>query len=183
MNWAVMALIWLWSKPIFAALLPFSVYSTFHFLTYLRTNIIPTVFPPPASSAPGAPKSQSAFSEKIATFVKNNYDYSMHLVANLELFLWARIFLGTLVFSNSLILLCIYTVFIRARYAQSAFVRDAFKGLELRGDALSADNNVPDGLKSGWSAVKGAVKSFGELTDVGKYLGASTNGSAQKKSL
>jgi len=88
---AVMAFTWLYSKPVYPALLPFAVYSTFHFLTYLRTNLIPTIMP----SAPGAP--QPAIAETIARFVKKNYDASMHLVANLELFLWALVFLWCLV--------------------------------------------------------------------------------------
>jgi hypothetical protein len=98
-----MAFTWLYSKPVYPALLPFAVYSTFHFLTYLRTNLIPTIMP----SAPGAP--QPAIAETIARFVKKNYDASMHLVANLELFLWARVFLWCLVLRNSWVLLVVYS--------------------------------------------------------------------------
>jgi len=65
-------------KPVYPALLPFAVYSTFHFLTYLCTNLIPTITP----SAPNA--LQPAIAETVTRFVKN-YDASMHLVANLEL--------------------------------------------------------------------------------------------------
>lgn len=160
-----MAFTWLYCKPVFPALLPFAVYSTFHFLTYLRTNLIPTITP----TAPGAP--QPAIAETIARFVKKNYDASMHLVANLELFLWARVFLYCLVFQNSWTLLVVYTVFLRARYAQSVFVRDAMKGLELRGDALVTDSKVPEGAKSAWTVAKSLVKRFGEVSDVGKMLG------------
>lgn len=181
-QYLFMALIWLYSKPIFYALLPFAVYSTFHFLTYLRTNILPTILPPPASpTSPGGSKPQSALSESIAKFVKNNYDYSMHLVANLELFLWARIFCGAIIFRNSWILLAIYTIFLRTRYSQSPFVRDALKGIEVRGNALAADNNIPDGVKSAWNTMKSAVRSFGEFTDLGKYLGGTGGGGAARK--
>jgi hypothetical protein len=160
-----MAFAWLYAKPVFFALFPFAVYSTFHFLTYLRTNVIPTFTP----TAPGAPA--PAIAETIARFVKKNYDASMHLVANLELCLWARVFLYCLVFQNSWILLAIYTIFLRARYAQSVFVRDALKGLELRGDALITDARVPDGAKTAWTVGKTIVKRFGEVSDVGKMLG------------
>lgn len=176
-----MALVWLSSKPVFNALLPFSVYSAFHFLTYLRTSLIPTIFPPVQPAVPGLPEQSSGISDRIATFVKNNKEYSMNLVANLELILWARVFIGAIFFMNSWILLAIYTIFLRARYSQSGFVRGALKTLELKGNALAADNNVPDGVKSGWSAVKGAVKSFGEVTDASKYFGTTVNGAAQKK--
>ncbi|KAG0635282.1 hypothetical protein HOY80DRAFT_458238 [Tuber brumale] len=180
-QYLFMALIWLYTKPIFYALLPFAVYSTFHFLTYLRANLLPTIFPPPPvpAGSPGSSKPQSAFSESIAKFVKNNYDYSMHLVANLELFLWARIFCGALIFRNSWILLAIYTIFLRTRYSQSQFVREALKGIEVRGNALAADNNIPDSVKSAWSTMKSSVRSFGELTDLGRYLGGG-GGAARK---
>jgi len=179
-----MALIWLYSKPIFYALLPFAVYSTFHFLTYLRTNLLPAILPPPPGSAispGGGPKPQSALSEFIAKFVKNNYDYSMHLVANLELFLWARIFCGAIIFRNSWILLAIYTIFLRTRYSQSVFIREALKGIEVRGNALTADNNIPDGVKSAWNTMKSSVRSFGEFTDLGRYLGGGGGSSGVPK--
>lgn len=162
---AVMALVWLYSKPVYFALFPFAVYSTFHFLTYLRTNLMPTITP----VAPGG--KQPAVSETIAAFVKKNYDLSMHLVANLELILWARVFLYCLVFKNSWVLLALYTIFLRARFAQSVFVRDAVKNVEIRGDSLTANAQVPEGVKTGWSVAKTVVQRFSEVTDVGKFFG------------
>ncbi|KAL7273800.1 Transmembrane nucleoporin [Rhizina undulata] len=174
-QYLFMALVWLYCKPIFYALLPFAVYSTFHFLTYVRTNLIPTLFPAgtPTSPAASSPRtSQPAVSEAIAKFVKANYEPSMHLVAHLELFLWLRIAGGALILSNSWILLILYTVFIRARYAQSPFVRDALKALEKRLDALMADQKVPEGVRNVWGVVKGVVRNFGEATDVSRILGS-----------
>jgi hypothetical protein len=169
-QYLLMALVWLYSKAVFFALFPFAVYSTFHFLTYTRTNLIPVLMP----TATGAPP--PSISETLGKFVKNNYDGSMHLVANLEILLWVRIALYCLVFKNSWILLVIYTLFLRARYSQSIFVRDAFKGLQTRGDAVIVDTRVPEGLKSAWSVGKTVVKRFGEVSDVGKMLsgGAAT---------
>ncbi|TGZ78578.1 hypothetical protein EX30DRAFT_343128 [Ascodesmis nigricans] len=160
-QYLLMALIWLYVKPVYFALFPFAVYSTFHFLTYLRTNLLPVLAPGPASSV----------SETISRFVKKNYDASMHLVANLELFLWARVFLYCLVFQNSWLLLLCYTIFLRARFAQSVFVRDALKGIELRGDALVADARVPEGVRTGWAIGKTAIARFGEFSDVPKMMG------------
>lgn len=178
-----MALVWLYSKPIFYALLPFGVYSTFHFLTYLRTNLIPAVIPPASASsaAPGTKPASPAVSEAIAKFVKNNYDYSMHLVANLELFLWARIFAGAIIFKNSWVLLAIYTAFLRVRFAQSGFVKDAVKGLERRVDAIMADTNVPEGVRTAWGLVKTGVKSFGEVSDLGRFLSSGAPNGATRK--
>jgi len=166
-QYLMMALCWLYAKPVYFALFPFAVYSTFHFLTYLRTALIPAVTGPGAAS--GAPANVS---EMISRFVKQNYDASMHLVANLELFLWARVFLWCLVFKNSWILLALYTLFLRARYAQSQFVRDALLGLGRRGDGVVADARIPDPVRMGWGVAKSVVARFAELTDSSKIPGA-----------
>lgn len=168
-----MALAWLYSKPVFFALFPFAVYSTFHFLTYLRTALIPAI---------AGPSPPSAVSETIAKFVKQNYDTSMHLVANLELFLWVRVFLWCLVFRNSWILLGLYTIFLRARYAQSQFVRDALHSLGRRGDAVVGDARIPDPVRMGWGVAKTIVQRFADLTDSAKIPGASPAAPIKKES-
>lgn len=166
-QYLLMALVWLYSKAVFFALFPFAVYSTFHFLTYMRTNVLPTILP----AAPGNPP--HAIGEAIGKFVKKNYDNSMHLVSMLEIFLWLRVFLYCLVFKNSWILLAIYTVFLRARYGQSVFVRESFRGLEMRGDAMCVDSRVPEGAKQAWNVLKMLVKRVGELTEFTKVSTAS----------
>ncbi|KAF8457549.1 hypothetical protein BDZ91DRAFT_744042 [Kalaharituber pfeilii] len=179
-QYLAMALIWLYSKSIYFALLPFAVYSTFHFLSYLRTNVIPTFIPPtytPGASPTSRQVIQHPISEAIGRFVKQNYDTSMHLVSNLEIFLWVRVFLGALVFKNSWVLLACYTAFLRVRYAQSAFVRQAFQGLERKGDALVSDAKVPDGVRNAWRVGKDVVKRAGEATEFGKVV----NGAAGRK--
>lgn len=175
-----MALIWLYSKPIWFALLPFSVYSTFHFLTYLRTNVIPTIIPPAVTSGgptpPSSPNSsakpqvvtQHPISEMISKFVKQNYDASMHLVSNLEIFVFVRVLLGALVFMNSWVLLICYAAFLRVRYTQSQFVRQAFTSLEQKGDALVNDARVPEGVRNAWGIGKNVIRQVGDATDMNK---------------
>lgn len=178
-----MALIWLYSKSIWFALLPFAVYSTFHFLSYLRTNVIPTFIPPTTAPGPGSPSSNSRtvvqhpISEAISRFVKQNYDTSMHLVSNLEIFLWVRVFLGALVFKNSWVLLLAYTAFLRIRYAQSNFVRQAFHGLERKGDAIVNDAKFPEGVRNAWKVGKDVVKRAGEAT---QFVSGPSNGTPRK---
>lgn len=182
-QYLFMALIWLFTSPIYLALLPFTIYSTFHFLTYLRTALIPTLLPTPvtpsaapsASSptgtapAPGAaaPKKQNAnvVSEIISKFVKSHYDTSMAVVANLELALWVRLLFGCLIFANSWILLIIYTAFLRIRVSQSPFVRQALHQAEAIVDGLVADPRAPPALRNIWASTKDGVKKFGDMTE------------------
>ncbi|KAF3915460.1 hypothetical protein ABW21_db0201054 [Orbilia brochopaga] len=168
-QYLVMALIWLFTSPIYLALLPFTIYSTFHFLTYLRTALIPTLMPPPtavpgAAAQPPAKNSANLVSEVISKFVKSHYDTSMSIVANLELALWVRLLLGCLVFYNSWILLIIYTAFLRIRVAQSPFVRQAMTTAEGYVDGLVADPRAPPALRNVWASVKDGAKRLNDMT-------------------
>lgn len=171
-----MALVWLFSPQYPLAMLPFSVYSVFHVATYTRQNLIPTIQPPtpiaqPAGS-PGKPQYQnSAIADSIGKFVKEYYDMSMGLVGLLEIALWARLLLSALIFTKgSWILLAIYTAFLRARYAQSAFVRAQFKSVSSRVDALVGNQGVPPVARQAWETVKGGVRQFHDMSDLGRYV-------------
>lgn len=177
-------MVWLYSRQIPLALLPFTVYSVFHVATYTRTNIIPTLSPPKAApsstpTSPGAAKSQSPLANSIGRFVKEYYDSSMMLVAALEILLWFRLLLSAFTFSKgSWVLLGIYTVFLRARFHQSQFVQGAFSRGSAHIDQQVQNPNFPPAARQGWDTVKGLGRQVVDATDVRKYLGGAT---AQKK--
>ncbi|KAF2472821.1 uncharacterized protein BDR25DRAFT_258288 [Lindgomyces ingoldianus] len=176
----VMALVWLFSRQIPLAVLPFAVYSVFHVATYVRSNLLPTIQPPPSSASPSAKPKPNAASETIGKFVKEYYDGSMTLVAILEIALWFRVFGSALLFQKgSWILLCVYTVFFRARYAQSSFVQGAITQLVGRVDAQLANQSTPPALRQGWVTFKNVVRQAADATDIRKYVGGS--GSAVPK--
>ena len=167
-----MALVWLFSRQVPLALLPFMVYSIFHVATYTRTNLIPTVQPAPAGAAsPGGRPPQNALADTIGRFVKEYYDTSMMLVASLELFLWFRILFMAIIFTKgSWILLVVYTVFFRARYSQSTFVQGAILEGSRRVDALMAQQSVPPPVRQAWETFKGLVVKAGDATDINRYV-------------
>ena len=168
-----MALVWLFSRQIPLAILPFAVYSVFHVATYTRANLLPTLQPPQQSStSPGTKPKPSALSEKIGGFVKEYYDSSMTLVAILEIALWFRVFGSALLFQRgSWILLATYTVFFRARYAQSSFVQGAIAQLTARADAQLANQSTPPAARQGWETFKNVVRQAADATDIRKYVG------------
>lgn len=178
-QYLIMALVWLFSRQIPAAILPFAVYSVFHVATYARSNLIPTLQPQPAGSTPGA-KPQSAAAEFIGKFVKDYYDGSMTLVAVLEIVLWFRVLGSALLFqTGSWILLAVYTVFFRARYAQSPFVQGAITQLTARLDAQLANQSIPPAARQAWATFKNVVRQASDATDIRKYVGGQQ--SAPKK--
>jgi len=179
-----MALVWLLSRQIPLALLPFMVYSVFHVATYTRTNIIPTIQPPQqtSSTSPGGrPATKSSpLADTIGKFVKEYYDASMTLVASLEIFLWFRVLSSAIIFTKgSWILLIVYTVFIRARYSQSSFVQGAIGQMVARMDALMANQSIPPAVRNAWETVKGLGRQATDATDINRYVGGQPMKKAQ----
>ncbi|CBF71253.1 hypothetical protein AN6689.2 [Aspergillus nidulans FGSC A4] len=167
-----MALVWLYSRQVPLALLPFSVYSVFHVATYTRAHLIPTLQPPstPAGSPGRANAKQSPLAETIGRFVKQYYDASMDLVAGLEIALLFRLLLAILTFSKgSFILLFIYLTFFRARYSQSSFVQQAVRHFTARVDASMSHQSTPPAVRQGWEGFKDAARQAYQATDVSRF--------------
>jgi len=179
-QYLFMALVWLFSRQMPLALLPFTVYSVFHVATYTRTNLLPTLQPPksPPQAAPSSPtsprpaSSSSPLANSIGKFVKEYYDSSMTLVALLEIALWSRVLLSAITFTKgSWVLLVIYTVFLRARYAQSQFHQGAVAQGTARVDAALSNQNTPPVARQIWETTKGLTKQAHDATDLRRYMG------------
>ncbi|KAF2201973.1 hypothetical protein GQ43DRAFT_14535 [Delitschia confertaspora ATCC 74209] len=176
-QYLVMALVWLFSRQVPLAILPFAVYSVFHVATYTRQNLLPTLQPQQPAASPSAKPKPSALSETIGKFVKEYYDGSMTLVAILEIALWFRVFGSALLFQKgSWILLGVYTVFFRARAAQSSFVQNAITQLVARVDAQVGAQGIPPAAKQGWEAFKNIIRQAADATDIRKYVGGAPAG-------
>ncbi|KAH7385422.1 hypothetical protein DE146DRAFT_667030 [Phaeosphaeria sp. MPI-PUGE-AT-0046c] len=179
-QYLIMALVWLFSRQVPLAVTPFAVYSVFHVATYVRSNLLPTIQPPPASAAGSKPAASGA-SEAIGKFVKEYYDGSMTLVALLEIALWFRVLGSALLFQKgSWILLAVYTVFFRARVAQSSFVQEAIHSLTARIDAQLANQSTPPAARNAWGTFKGIIRQAGDATDIRKYVGGQQQGAPKK---
>ena len=164
-----MALLWLFSRQMPLALLPFAVYSVFHVATYTRQNLLPVLQPPPAGS--GSTASSSNLANSIAHFVKTYYDTSMSLVAILEIALWFRILLSAITFQKgSWILLILYTVFFRVRHSNSSFVQSAVSQLTARADQHLANQSMHPTVRNGWEQVKNGVRKAADATDVNRLV-------------
>jgi hypothetical protein len=181
----VMALTWFLSRQIPLALLPFVVYSVFHVATYIRGNIIPVVSPPPppATASPGKQQRPSGpLADAIGKFIKDYYDLSMTLVAFLEIALWFRVLVSALLFQKgSWILLLVYSVFLRARYAQSSFVQNTFADIGARLDAVLANQSTDPRVRNVWEQVKSGLRSLVDSTDVQRIAAARAQAEAAKK--
>lgn len=177
-----MALVWLFSPSFLLALLPYAIYSIFHFATYTRSTIIPTIVPPttvPAADGAKPTTKNNWIADYIGAFVKEYYDMSMSIVAGLEIALWVRLLAGAILFQRrSWILLALYTAFLRARFAQSSHVQNSFTVLEARVDSQLGAQGIPPAVRTVWDGVKGGARQFYSATDVSRYT---AGGAAPKK--
>ena len=92
-----------------------------------------------------------------------NYDTAMRAVAYIELVILVRVLIGALTLRNSLLSPVVYAHFLRQRYYQSAFTRDALADANTRIDALVRKPGNPPMLVQIWD--KGRML-------VGKWAGS-----------
>lgn len=165
-----MALLWLFSKQIPLAILPFTVYSLFHVATYTRASLLPVISPPADGASSGGKISNGALSENIGRFVKEYYDASMTIVAVFEILLWFRLLLSVILWQRgSFVLIIAYTVFLRIRHSQNSFVQSAVHQITARADGLVANQQTPPAVRNIYEQVKGGVRAAADATDVNRY--------------
>ncbi|KAI5291231.1 hypothetical protein KEM54_005782 [Ascosphaera aggregata] len=168
-QYLMMALVWLYARQIPVALFPFTIYSIFHVASYLRSYLIPTIWPP-TRSADGTSTTHHPWVDTLSRFVKTYHDASMSLVATFELTLLFRILFSALTFSSgSWVLLAVYLVFFRQRYDNSAFVKTNVAHLTARVDAALSHQSTPAAVRQGWETVKYGIARGYQLLDLSKY--------------
>jgi len=92
--------------------------------------------------------------KKLQVWVKSNYDTAMKAVAYTELLIMARIFFGAITFQNSLLSPIFYAHFLRQRYYQSAFTRDAIAVVDTRIEGFVRGEGVPSVVVKVWDNTK-----------------------------
>ncbi|PHH51268.1 Nucleoporin POM33 [Ceratocystis fimbriata CBS 114723] len=187
-QYMVMSVVWFLMPHFTLALLPYFVYSVFHVATYLRTNILPTIYPPTittsSDSTPGSKVQHNPAAERyismLRSFVNSHYDASMALVARFEIALWVELAFYALFFRRwSWVLITVYTAFVRVRYSQSMHLQTLFTSLSTQIDSKMAYQGTPPGVRQGWETAKSVTKQFYAATDINKYIGGAP---APKKS-
>ncbi|KIS66455.1 nucleoporin POM33 [Mycosarcoma maydis] len=171
-QYLFLAIYWFMSKPIFISLVPFVTFSLFHVLTFLRTTLIPIVFPSgsPApganqAAAGGAPAVQAtAPPAKIAKFiqswVKANYDPAMRFVAYAEVAIFARVLLGALLLRNSLLAPLFYAHFLRLRFYMSSFTRAAFQHVKSILDGYTQHQSCPPVVRKAYLTLTDLISRY-----------------------
>ncbi|KAL7285696.1 hypothetical protein PYCCODRAFT_1464676 [Trametes coccinea BRFM310] len=131
-QYFMMAFFWWFTRPVTLALVPYAIFSLFHALTFTRTTLLPQFLPPGPPPQPGAAPTPHPIAKKLQVWVKANYDNAMRAVAFAELVILARVVLGLFARRNALLTPLIYAHFLRQRWFQSKFTRDAVAYVDVR---------------------------------------------------
>jgi transmembrane protein 33 len=163
-----MAVTWILSPlQTWLSIFPFTIYSIFHILAYIRGSLIPTIFPP-TGSIPNTASKMLGDAIRVAT--RASYDGAMATVSIVELWLWFRILISVL-FSqkDSWVLLCAYSAFLRARFEQSTFTVWAITTSTKCLDALFEKESTLPVVKRAWNSIKDILRQVAEITDLDSY--------------
>ncbi|KAF8735749.1 hypothetical protein AX14_001537 [Amanita brunnescens Koide BX004] len=160
-QYFILAMFWYSSKPVALALVPYTIFSLFHALTFSRTSLLPQILPPGPPPAAGGTPQPHPFAKKLQIWVKNNYDGAMRVVAYTEVVIFLRVVLGALLFQNSFLSPLIYAHFLRQRYYHSAFTREAIGVAVTRVEKYINQPGTPPVAKQIWEKGKAVISSWG----------------------
>lgn len=93
----------------------------------------------------------------------------MRVVAYTEVLILARVIVGALMFRNSFITPIIYVHFVRMRFFQSAFTREAIVRVTLKIDEYANGPDVPPVVKQSWGTLQSLI---------GRWTGTTLNAPA-----
>jgi len=141
------------------------VFSLFHALTFTRTTLLPHLLPPtiPPSSSSSSQPQPHPMAKRLQAWVKSNYDPAMHIVAYTELLILVRVTLGALLFRNALLSPILYAHFLRQRYFQSAFTRQAVVTSAAHIETFVSREGMPPVLRTVWETGKDVVRRWGGI--------------------
>ncbi|KAI8144460.1 hypothetical protein BJV82DRAFT_68836 [Fennellomyces sp. T-0311] len=165
-QYLLLAMYWFFTSPISVTLVPFATFSTFHALGYVRSNIIPTVLPAPASTASSSSGSrpatwQAKTQQQIKSWTDKNYDKAMRFVAQIEVIgIMGRLVLG--LFRLQIMSIFLYAQFLRFRYHLSSYTRQAFTKLRIALDNVAQDPRVPPVVARAYMSAKDMIIRYGQ---------------------
>lgn len=99
-------------------------------------------------------------SKVIQTWVKENYDRAMRFVSYAEVAIFARVFVGALLFRNSLIAPLLYAHFLRLRFYMSSFTRAAFQHVRSELDSMTQNPSCPPVVRKGYLTLTDLVSRY-----------------------
>ncbi|KAJ1889914.1 Transmembrane nucleoporin [Kickxella alabastrina] len=175
-EYLMLAFYWLTQPSMVVTLVPFVVFSLFHVLTYLRSTLIPALFPDVTaelqrSRTPGGDQSVRLSAAARASKIMNDWSSKYYTPALREVGVWevavigAWLVLGAVTFQTPLLAPLFYFQFLRMRYALSAPTRAAFRRVRSTLDSVltppGASTKVPAVVTDSYIKVRDYLVAMG----------------------
>ncbi|KAG4304793.1 hypothetical protein PORY_001846 [Pneumocystis oryctolagi] len=158
-QYLFLAILWFVSRPIAVSLIPYMIFSLFHFLTYFRSNVLHMLNPNVVK--PDEKCIEAVIYRYIQHLTKLYYGSAMKHVSKIEVILiGTRVLVGAFTFQNSFTILMFYSFFIRYRYFTSTYTRQTFLYITIHIDHLIADSRVPPSVRNLWMTIKRLLKDY-----------------------
>ncbi len=139
-------------------LIPYATFSLFHTLGYLRTELIPKIFP-------GAPLGTTICSQ-INKFMVAYQPLSINLVAKAEVWVILPMSIITIFWGTSIFTPFLYSQFLQFRFLSSTATRQTLADTEVFLDKWILEHaSVPPVVKTGYSKAKELIKTYGNLEE------------------
>lgn len=133
------------------SILPFSVLSSFHAVSYMRTTLLPALNIPASGFLIAA----------MGNFVKFYNDKSLFVAAHIEVVTLLLIAIKAVCFKKGYWLaFLVYAGFVKLRYERSSVTRSVLKSWEVTLDGLFSHPNIPVQIKSIWVSFKGGISRY-----------------------
>jgi len=153
-QYFLLAFFWWSSKPIVFALFPYMIFSLFHVLTFIRTGLMTQFLPPGPPATAGGPPTPHPIAKKLQVWTKANFEPAMRVVAYIELVLFVRVLIGAITFQSSIIAPLVYSHFLRQRYYQSSFTREAVHATDAKINEFAHKDGTPPVAGQVWDKIR-----------------------------
>jgi hypothetical protein len=156
-QYFLLAFFWWSSKPVLFALLPFMIFSLFHVLTFTRTGLMTQFLPPGPPATAGGPPTPHPLAKRLQVWTKANFEPAMKIVAYIELLILARVLIGAVTLQTSIIAPIVFAHFLRQRYYQSSFTRDAIAAADVKIGETVRREGLPPAVGQVWEKARGLI--------------------------
>ncbi|KAJ1548958.1 hypothetical protein HK405_012335, partial [Cladochytrium tenue] len=160
-QYLFLALMWFTSRSIAVALLPYAIFSFFHTLNYLRTDVLQLVFPPGSALHATVAGQVSPFLQSVSQQYQMQ---SLRAVSYLEVwvvqpYLVLAVLTGRVSFATPLL----FAMFLRFRYYFSPLTKEAVAALKARLDAVLDAPGSPLWVKSLYRRAVELIATYGAI--------------------
>ncbi|TPX34302.1 hypothetical protein SmJEL517_g03033 [Synchytrium microbalum] len=136
-QYLLLALIWLTSSPISVTLIPYTTFSVFHSITFIRTDVLPAIVPPTSAQVSLSRRLQ----QSLLQFVQRYQASALRMVAYAEVYVTLPVLVLSVFTGRASILSpFLYANFLRFRYIFSPTTKQAFNDLRIRLDGMIEQN-------------------------------------------